>query len=130
MERLIEANKERYYETLKQSSRHWRAGRHDPRPYINFLLFVLKKACEEFEERLGRTSARRGKKTAMVVRVIEQSQGPFRIADLQRQCPGVSIDMIRRVPKDLRTDDRVECPGRGQDAQWQKAELGNTELNG
>lgn len=30
----------------------------------------------------------------------------------------------------LRAEDKIECLGRGQDAQWQKTELGNTELNG
>ena len=130
IERLIEANKVRYYETLEQSSQRWHEGRHDPWPYINYLLFVLKTAYQEFEERLGRISAPRGEKTDMIIRVIERSQGPFRIADLQRQCPGVSIDMIRRVLKNLRAEGRIACLGRGQDAQWQKTELGNTELNG
>jgi Fic family protein len=30
LERLIEQNKERYYETLAQSSRGWHEGAHDP----------------------------------------------------------------------------------------------------
>jgi len=130
IERLIEENKDRYYETLEQSSRQWHEGRHDPWPYINYLLYILKTAYQEFEERLGQISAPRGEKTALIVRAIEQSLGMFRIADLQRQCPGVSIDMIRRVMKNLRAEGRIECLGRGQDAQWRKTELGNTSLNG
>ena len=130
IERIIEANKERYYETLEQSSRRWHDGRHDPWPYINYLLYVLKTACQEFEARLGSLSAPRGEKTAMIVRAVNRFHGPFRIADLQRQCPGVSMDMIRRVLKNLRTEGRVECLGRGQDAHWQKTQLGNAELNG
>ncbi len=41
------------------------------------------------------------------------------VSDLQHVCPGVSLDMIRRVLKDLRGK-KVECLGRGQNAQWQK----------
>lgn len=48
LERLIEQNKARYYETLEQSSRQWRAGRHDPWPYIHYILFVLKSAVENW----------------------------------------------------------------------------------
>jgi Fic family protein len=50
LERLIEENNERYYETLDQSSRGWHEGRHDPWPYINFILFILKSAYREFEQ--------------------------------------------------------------------------------
>ncbi len=50
LERLIEENKERYYETLDQSSQGWQVGKHDPWPYINFILFILKSAYREFEE--------------------------------------------------------------------------------
>jgi len=34
LERIIELNKERYYETLKLSSIGWHEGKHDPWPYI------------------------------------------------------------------------------------------------
>ncbi|HEY7544646.1 MAG TPA: Fic family protein, partial [Blastocatellia bacterium] len=126
IERLIEENKERYYETLEQSSQAWHEGKHDPWPYINYLLFILKTAYREFEERVGQTTSPRGAKTEMIVDAISRKTGPFRVSDLQRDCPGVSVDMIRRVLKDLRP--RVECLGRGQNAQWQKTkrwELGN-----
>ena len=35
LERVIEENKDRYYETLEQSSKHWHEGTHDAWPYIN-----------------------------------------------------------------------------------------------
>ena len=53
LERTIEENKERYYETLEQSSQGWHEGKHDPWPYINYLLYILKVAYREFEERVG-----------------------------------------------------------------------------
>jgi Fic family protein len=42
LERLIEENKDRYYETLEQSSPRWHEGKHDPWPFINYLLYILK----------------------------------------------------------------------------------------
>ena len=53
LERLIEENKERYYETLEESSQNWHDGKHDPWPFVNYLLFILKNAYREFEERVG-----------------------------------------------------------------------------
>src|SRR5947209_1208471 len=60
LERLIEDNKERYYETLKLSSQGWHEGKHHPWHYINFLLYTLFEAYKEFERRVGDTAAPRG----------------------------------------------------------------------
>lgn len=120
LERLIEQNKERYYETLEQSSLRWHEGRHDPWPYINYVQFILKTAYREFEERVGKTVSPKGAKTELITGVIARTSGPFRVADIQREAPGVSLDMIRQVLKNLRSSKQVECLGRGQSAQWRK----------
>jgi len=130
LERLIEQNKERYYETLKQSSEGWHKGNHDPWPYINYVLFIIKTAYKEFEDRLGLIKSPRGEKTRLVLRAVDRMPGPFRIADLRGECPNVSVDTIRKVLKDLRSKKQVECLGRGQSAQWRKTknwQLGNTQ---
>lgn len=125
LERLIEQNKERYYETLAQSSRGWHEGRHDPWPYIGYLLYILKSAYREFEERVGQVASPRGAKTELVLAAIDRQAGRFRVADLQKECPGVSIDLIRGVLKKLRAAGKAECLGRGQSAQWGKAGTAN-----
>jgi len=124
LERLIEENKERYYETLAQSSRGWREGRHDPWPYIGYILFILRTAYKEFEERLERTKSPRGEKTELIISAIGKMPGEFSVADILKKSPGVSIDMVRRILKNLRAEKRVECLGRGQNARWQKAKKG------
>jgi Fic family protein len=132
LERLIEENKDRYYETLEQSSQGWHDGKHDPWPYINYILFIIKIAYMEFEQRLGQLGAQKGEKTNLLLRAVDRAKGTFRIADLQNACPNVSVDMIRRVLKNLRAQNQVECLGRGQSAQWRKTskwQLGNTHLN-
>ncbi|MBI2981362.1 MAG: Fic family protein [Deltaproteobacteria bacterium] len=120
LERLIEENKDRYYETLEQSSQHWHDGKQDPWPYISYVLYVLKAAYREFEERMESLKNPRGEKTALVIQAIRQSAEAFRIADIQRKCPGISVDMIRKVLKDLRAKGQTKCLGRGQAAQWKR----------
>jgi Fic family protein len=97
LERLVEQNKERYYETLKLSSQGWHEGEHDPWTYINFLLYTLIEASGEFERRVGETALPRGEKSALVQRAIDRMVGRFSLAELQRECPGVSVDTIRHV---------------------------------
>ncbi len=120
IERIIEMNKERYYETLEESSRRWHEGKHDPWPYVNYLFYVLKEAYREFERRAGEMGARRGEKSETVLAVIERQPVPFSTSELQRACPGVSLDMIRHLLSELKKQGRVECLGRGRNARWRR----------
>jgi len=118
LERLIEDNKERYYETLEESSRGWHEGQHDPWPYVNFLLFVLAGAYREFEERVGRIASPRGAKQELVLEAIRGRPDEFRLVDLERACPGVSREWIRILLARLRRCRQVACRGRGPAARW------------
>lgn len=123
LERLIEQNKGRYYETLEQSSQGWHEGKHDPWPYINYALSILKTAYQEFAERVGEIKAPRGAKREQVLAGIDRlatRSGGFTISELEQTCPGVSRDMVRRVLREQRVAGVVECQGRGPGASWRK----------
>jgi Fic family protein len=107
LERLIEQNKDRYYETLKLSSAGWHEGKHDPWPYINFVLYTLLDAYKELECRVGETPSPRGSKTQRVLKAIDRQEGQFQAADLLHECPGVGLDLIRRLLKELRASGQV-----------------------
>jgi len=115
-------HKERYYETLEISSDGWHENKHDPWPYINYLLFILKSAYKEFEERIGSTVAPRGEKTEIIRKAVLTQNKPFSITELEMLCPGISRDMIRNVLRSMRDDGIIECVGRGTGAQWQRIE--------
>ena len=51
---------------------------------------------------------------------VGRTTGAFRLSDLQRECPGVSVDMIRHVLKELRDQGAIECSGRGRGARWHR----------
>lgn len=123
LERLVEQNKERYYETLEQSSQGWHEGSHDPWPYINYVLSILKTAYREFAERVGEVKAPRGAKRDQVLAGIERlaaAAAGFPISELEQACPGVSRDMVRRVLREQQAKGIVECQGRGPGATWIK----------
>jgi Fic family protein len=120
LERVIEENKDRYYETLEESSQGWHKGKDDPWPYINYILYILKTAYREFEERVGTLSTARGAKTSMVLDAIERLPESFRMVDLERVAPNVTRDMIRVVLNRLKSENKIYCEGYGAAAVWRK----------
>ena len=120
LERLVEQNKARDYETLEQSSERWHEGAHDPWPYVNFVLSIMKTAYRDFVERVGEVTAPRGSKTERVLAAIKRLSGDFTVAQVEQACPGVSRDMVRRVLRAQQAAGVIECRGRGPAARWQK----------
>lgn len=122
LERLVEQNKERYYETLEQSSQGWHEGKHDPWPYVNFVLSIMKTAYRDLVERVGEVAAPRGAKTEQVLTAIAGFAGEFTVTMVEQVCPGVSRDMVRRILQAQQSAGAVECNGRGPAARWRKKE--------
>jgi Fic family protein len=121
LERIFEESRETYYETLESSSQRWHDGRHDPDPWLSYFWGVLLRAYEEFEQRVGVLGTGRGSKSEQVRRVIEKKTRPFRISDLEAECPGVSRDTIRRVLRRMRDEGLVVAEGTGRGARWRRA---------
>jgi Fic family protein len=122
LERLIEENKERYYETLEHCSRGWHQGKHEPWMYINHVLFTLKTAYGEFERRVGETTDAKGAKAELVLQTVASLDQPFKLSDIERLCPGVGREWIRRILANLRAEKKLVCRGHGAGARWQKVE--------
>jgi Fic family protein len=120
LERLIEENKERYYETLEIGSQGWHEESHDPWPHIGYILFILKEAYREFEERVGETGSPRGAKTELLQAAIKAMPREFSVSELEKACPGISRDMVRRVLRRLRKEGKLEILGTGRGARWRK----------
>ena len=118
LERIIEQNKERYYETLQQSSVGWHDGLHDPWPYLGYLLFIVKQAYKEFELRFEETAMPKGGKTETILRAINNFPSEFHITEIQKKCPESSIDLIRKVLSRLKKSGEIVCTGRGKNAHW------------
>ena len=120
LERLVEETRDEYYEALRRSSEGWHTGAHDPLPWLVYFLSVVRRAYREFESRAGEVRSPRGAKRALVQAAVESFAGSFALADLERACPAVSRDMVRRVLKELSGKKVVECAGRGPGARWRR----------
>jgi len=120
LERLIEESKEDYYAVLQASSAGWHDGKHDLLPWLNYFLAVVRRGYIQFEERAGQVKSPRGAKTALIEAGIAGVIGHFGLSDVERLCPGVSRDMIRRVLQEMQRNGKIECLGKGRTAKWQK----------
>jgi len=120
LEKLIEDNKESYYEALNKSSQKWHEGKHNLIPWWEYFLGILLKAYKEFEKRVGIITTARGGKTAMVLEAIKNSSGEFTVKDLKERCPTVGIDLIRKILRIEKNEGRIDCLDRGPDAKWKK----------
>ena len=98
-------------------------------PVMNFLLFILTQACKEFEQRVLHLKSPRGEKTEAILAAVDRRIATFRVADLQAECPGVGVDLIRRTLARLQKAGKIRALGTGRSAKWETAELGiNSKL--
>ena len=120
LERLVEEAKEDYYHVLQKSSQRWHDGKHDFLPWLNHFLAIARRAYGEFEQRAGQIKAPRGAKSALVLDAIQRQLGEFSVGELQRECPGVGVDLIRQLLARLQKEKMIKSLGTGRSAKWTK----------
>ena len=120
LERIFEQTKESYYDTLERCSQGWHEGKHDAFPWVNYFWGVILAAYKEYEQRVGSLRTGRGAKSHQVRQAVERKLGPFRVADIATECPGVSHGWVRRVLREMRDEGLIEFQGKGPGARWIK----------
>jgi len=120
LERIFERTSKSYYEVLEKSSQGWHEGKHDPFPWMTYFWGVLIAASKEFRERAGTIRKLRGAKTEQIKAWVKRQLVPFAISDVDRDCPGISREMIRLVLNDLRDQGKLRLEGRGRGAKWHR----------
>jgi len=115
LERINEESRETYYEALTRSSEGWREGAHDAHHWLRYFWGVLIRAYGEFEERV---ETLKGSKTDQVRAAVGRRRGAFAISDIEKDCPGVSRDMVRHVLRQMRAEGLLGVEGVGRGAKW------------
>lgn len=120
LEKIVEESRETYYESLYASSQGWHEGAHDLGPWLDYFLGLCVVAYRELEERVGTLTSSRGYRRQMITDCVRRLPDTFRVADVERVCPGVPRPTINRVLAELRDRGELTCPKRGRDAVWEK----------
>lgn len=81
---------------------------------------TLKLAYGEFEDKAGQLKSPKGAKTELITSAMTHLPERFTLVDIERICPGVSRDMVRKVLKDMQKEGAIACSGRGPGAMWEK----------
>jgi Fic family protein len=115
LERIVEESRQTYYDALESSSRGWHEHRHDAHPWLEYFWGVLIRAYDEFEERVATL---KGSKTDQIRAAVARRIGPFGIAEIEYDAPGVSRDMVRHVLRQMRAEGLVKVEGVGRGAKW------------
>lgn len=119
LERLVEECKVDYYAILEQCSRGWHEGENELLPWWNYFLGIVRRAYNEFANRVE--NADETGKTELVRQAIDRQPGQFTLADIQADCPSVSLPLIKKVLAEQKKAGQVKLTGRGRGAKWERA---------
>ncbi len=100
IEKLIENNKELYYDALGDSSIGWQDNTNDEAPFVRYMLGTVLAAYSELFDRAEQASSNISK-ADRVDALFARSIGKVTKADIREACPDISISTIERELKRL-----------------------------
>lgn len=101
LEKLIETNKQTYYETLQESSAGWNSEQSNCLPFLRYMLGIILKAYREFENRVEYVISTKLNKSGRIRMIFEQKPGKISKADIVRACPDISVSFIERTLRQM-----------------------------
>ena len=113
---MIEERKEEYYEILGRCSQSWHESENEILPWWNYFLSILRQAYREFEEKITSTEMHSAKSDSVRKLICSQVE-QFTLAEISRQLPSVSSQLIKKILSELKAKGIVTLRGRGRGSQ-------------
>ena len=120
IEKLIEKSKDSYYEALQASSQDWHEDGNSYLPFLRYMLGIVVKAYNEFEDRVEHLRYRKISKPERIKAIIERTPGKITKKELSQACPDISLTTIERTLADLVNVGFIEKTGRGKGTAYVK----------
>lgn len=120
IEKLIEKNKDAYYDALSKVDKGWHENDNDPTPFIKYILRILLTAYREFEDRMSLAEAKQSSYD-YVKNTIDQILGKFSKAELLERCPSIAKSTLEAALKKLVEDGYIKKSGQGKSTFYYKA---------
>ena len=114
IEMLIEKSKDSYYEALQASSQNWHENGNDYLPFLKYMLGVVVKAYNEFEDRVEHLRHRKMSKTDRIKDLIEKTPGKISKKEIAQACPDISVTTIERTLAELVASGFIDKIGVGR----------------
>ena len=120
IEMLIEKSKDSYYEALQASSHDWHECANDYLPFLKYMLGIIVKAYNEFEDRVEHLRHRKMSKADRIKDLIDRTPGKISKKDIAQTCPDISVTTIERTLAELLTSGYIEKIGSGRSSAYVK----------
>lgn len=120
IEMLIEKSKDSYYEALQTSSKDWHENGNDYLPFLKYMLGVVVKAYNEFEDRVEHLRHRKMSKADRIKDLIEKTPGKISKKEIAQACPDISVTTIERTLAELIASGFIEKVGVGRSTAYVK----------
>jgi Fic family protein len=121
LERIIEATKETYYETLEASSAGWREGKNDALPFTAYFLETLLRAYREFEDRISLMSNRALSKPERIRALFEGALEKLSKQDILDRFPDISVSTVESALSMLLKEGFISKRGAGKRTSYVRA---------
>lgn len=118
IEMLIEKTKDTYYEALQASSTGWHDGTNDYRPFVAYMLGVIKNAYSTFSERVEHLTTKGITKPERVRQFIESKLGKVTKKDIMTACPDISTTTIEKALGELVKSGQIIKVGTGRSTSY------------
>ena len=114
IEMLIEKSKDSYYEALQESSQYWHEDSNNYMPFLQYMLGIIVKAYNEFEDRVEHLRYRKVSKPKRIKAIIERTPGKITKKEIAQVCPDISLTTIERTLADLVSSGFINKVGEGR----------------
>ena len=114
IEMLIEKSKDSYYEALQASSSNWHENANDYLPFLKYMLGIVVKAYNEFEDRVEYMRHREMSKANRIKDLIEKTPGKISKKEIALACPDISVTTIERTLAELVASGYISKVGVGR----------------
>ncbi len=101
IEKVINENREAYYEELQKSSTGWHEGNNDYIPFVRYLLGIIVAAYRDFSSRVSLLGLQGLSKKEIVRELIKDNMGRITAAEIMEKCPDISHITVQRALKEL-----------------------------
>ena len=101
IEKVIEASKETYYESLQNSSQDWHEGENDYSHFVRYMLGVILSAYRDFSSRVKLLTTSGLSKPERIKEIIKDTLGKITKTEIMQKCPDISQVTVQRALNDL-----------------------------
>ena len=121
MESVINADKDRYYDALKQSSEGWHENKNDYVPFIRYFIEVLNTCIRDLDRRRITIAPKKKNKTERIERTVMESMVPISKKEIYDILLDVSPNTIEAVLSRMLKEGKIIKIGSTRSARYRRA---------